>query len=86
VARAGRAATHRSEKALVEVVGGIGALLTLGHGKDVVLIRIKQAQRDSVRRPVLWDKPQEIPHFENSLTSRLFGAHRGRTEGPNVPH
>ncbi len=30
--------------------------------------------------------PQESPHFENGLISRLFGPLKGRTEGPKVPH
>src|SRR5208283_4604355 len=33
--------------------GGLGAHFALGHGKDVLPIRIKHAQPDSVRRPVL---------------------------------
>ena len=31
-------------------------------------------------------RAQESPHFENGLISRLFGPHKGRTEGPKVPH
>jgi hypothetical protein len=30
--------------------------------------------------------PQESPHFENGVISRLFGPHAGRKEGPKVPH
>jgi len=30
--------------------------------------------------------PQESPHFVNGLTSRLFGPHKRRTEGPKVAH
>ena len=30
--------------------------------------------------------PQESPHFVNGHASRLFGPHKGRTEGPKVPH
>src|SRR5271166_4967755 len=31
-------------------------------------------------------RPRESPHFANGLTSRLFGPHKGRTEGLKVPH
>ena len=31
------------------------------------------------------EEPQESPHFENRQISRLFGPHKGRTEGPAVP-
>jgi hypothetical protein len=31
-------------------------------------------------------EPQESPHFENGVISRLFGPHAGRKEGPKVPH
>ena len=31
-------------------------------------------------------RPKESPHFENGLISRLSGPHKGRTEGPKVPH
>ena len=30
-------------------------------------------------------RPQESPHFENGVISRLFGPHAGRKEGPKVP-
>ena len=29
---------------------------------------------------------QESPHFVNGHASRLFGPHKGRTEGLKVPH
>src|SRR5271165_2408452 len=32
----------------------------------------------------MWVPPQESPHFVNGHASRLFGPHKGRTEGPRA--